>query len=199
MDTAVCDRASIKIYEPTIKSILKSKKIPLESISERQILVNINNNPKVLTQRNFTLTLNGKPADLSTVIKSKDVIEFSFQNPTSYRIKDITNIPEGTTAMHVNVDGNDLEMTIDAAQVYMNGSRVASDEFVIDGADIKIYYPKDCKVFLSEIFRYIQLDPQKSLGKKLKILVNGDPAGFTTPLTEGAEVRIIFEERKAGG
>ncbi len=33
----------------------------------------------------------------------------------------------------------------------------------------------------------------------MKILVNGDSAGFTTPLTEGAEVRIIFEERKAGG
>ncbi len=199
MDTAVCDRASIKVFEPAIKSVLKARKVPLENISERQVLVNINGNPKVLTQRNFTLTLNGNHAELDTIVKPKDAIEFSFQNPTSYRIKDIVNIPEGSTAMHVNVDGSELEMIIESAQVYMNGQRVSPDEFVIDGADIKVYYPKDCKVFLSEIFRYIQLDPQKSVGKRMKILINGDPAGFTTPLTEGAQVKIIFEERKVGG
>ncbi len=153
MDTAVFDRASIKVCGSSVKSVLKAKGIPLENISERQVLVNINGNPKILTQRNFTLTLNGSSVDLNTIVKSKDVIEFSFQQPAFYRIKDVINIPEGSTVMHVNVDGSELEMTIDAAQVYMNGQRVSCDEFVIDGADIKVYYLKYNLILRSQLVR----------------------------------------------
>jgi hypothetical protein len=76
----------------------------------------------------------------------------------------------------------------------MNGRQVKPGEFLIDGADIRVYHLRERKVLLSEIFRYINLDPQSLKGKTMKILVNDEPAGFTTPLVEGSRVKILFED-----
>lgn len=167
----------------------------MDNLSERQILVNINGVPKILTQRNFTLLLNNQSAGLDTEIKNNDAIEFHFENPTSYRIKDAVEIPEGQDCLHINVDGSDIQVRLEMAQVFMNGQPVKTDEFIIDGADIRVYYLTKRQILLSEIFRYIDFDPQRAVGKFMKILVDDKPAGFTTPLVEGSRVRIIFEER----
>jgi hypothetical protein len=80
----------------------------------------------------------------------------------------------------------------------MNGRQVKPEEFLIDGADIKVYYLKERRILLSEIFRYIDVNPQKVVGKTIKIWVNDQPAGFTTPLSDGSQVKIIFEDRNHG-
>lgn len=197
LDTPVSDRADIRILPLTIKDVLGFKGLPLENLSERQILVNINGNPKVLTQRNFTLSLNGRAVGLDAELTPGDRIEFSPASPTAYKIKDVVNIPQGAEKLHINVGGRDIEMLVEPAQIFMNGKAVQPDEFLIDGADIKVYLLKEKKVLLSEIFRYIDFNPLEALGKRMKILVNDIPAGFTTPLAEGSRVRIIFEDREA--
>jgi len=77
----------------------------------------------------------------------------------------------------------------------MNGSPVKPDEFLLDGAEIRVYHLKQRAVMLSEIFRYIDFDPQKAMGKRMKITVDDLPAGFTTPLVDGSKVRFLFEDR----
>ena len=157
--------------------------------------MNINGSPKVLTQRNFTLHLNGKFAELNTELKQGDVIEFSADTPTFYRIKDVVEIPEGAQKMHINVDGQDIDVEIEPTQIFMNGRQVKPEEFLIDRADIRVYHLKERRILLSEIFKYINVDPQNVRGKTIKIWVNDTPAGFTTPLFDGSRVRILFEER----
>jgi molybdopterin converting factor small subunit len=179
----------------TLKEALQQQGINVENLSERQILVNINDVPKILLQRSFMLRLNHEIADLQVALKENDVIEFSFDTPTFYRIRDIMDAPLGFDKMRINVDGDDIEIDVESAHVLMNGNRVTLNEFLIDGADIKISYFKGRHVLLSDIFKYIEFDPLKGLGKNLKILVNGQPAGFTTPLHEGSRVRFLFEER----
>lgn len=195
LDTPVVDRANIKTGCLKISDVLKFKGLGLENLSERQILVNINGVPKILTQRNFTLRLDDKFANLDTELKPKDVIEFYPDTPTFYKIRDVVEIPEGASQMRINVDGQDINVRIETLQIFMNGRQVKPDEFLIDRADIRVYHLKERRIILSEIFRYINVDPQKVLGKTLKIWVNDMPAGFTTPLFEGSRVRILFEER----
>ena len=195
-DTLLPDRANIQTSALKIKDVLKSKAMNLDNLAEKQILVNINNNPKVLTQRNFTLRLNGSLANLNTELKNQDMIEFSENIPTFYRIKDVIEIPSAFEQMHINVDGRDIDVRIEPMQIFMNGRQVGPEEVLIDGADIQIYPLKERWILLSEIFRYIDVDPQRVLGKSMKILVNDAPAGFTTPLFEGSRVRIIFENRE---
>jgi cell division protein FtsA len=195
LNTAVLDRANIWTLPLTIKDALRHKGIDTEGLSQRQILVNINGNPRILTQRNYSLLCNGNSAGLDSEIAQNDIIEFSSARPTAYRIKDVVDIPEGAQIMHINVAGKDIEISVEPAQIFMDGRLVSPDEFLIDAAEIKVYILKEKKVILSEIFRYIDFNPLDAVGKKMRILVNDAPAGFTTPLTEGSRVKIIFEER----
>jgi hypothetical protein len=194
LEASVVDRAEIKTHKLKLMDILTFKGFDLDSLNERQILVNINNQPRILTQRSFTLRLNGNTASLDSEINDKDVIEFYPETPAFYKIKDVVDIPQGYEQMRINVDGRDIDIKIEPVQIFMNGQQVKSEEFLIDGADIRVYYIKERKVLLSEIFRYINLDPQSLKGKTMKILVNDEPAGFTTPLVEGSRVKILFED-----
>jgi hypothetical protein len=126
------------------------------------------------------------------------MIEFSENIPTFYRIKDVIEIPSAFEQIRINVDGRDIDVRIEPMQIFMNGRQVGPEEVLIDGADIQIYPLKERWILLSEIFRYIDVDPQRVLGKSMKILVNDAPAGFTTPLFEGSRVRIIFQNREGG-
>jgi cell division protein FtsA len=194
-EAEVVDRSNIEVLPLRAKDVLRSESVLLENLSERQILVNINGSPKMLLQRNFTLFINGRSADLDTGVNPQDEIKFSSCDPTYYRIRDVVDTSPGFDKMHISVDDRDIEVVIEKVQVFMNGHRVLPDEFLIDGADIRVYCVKERKVILSEIFKYIEIDPRQVVGKRIKILVNDIPAGFTTPLVDGSKVRLLFEER----
>ena len=194
-DAEVLDRANIQILALRARDVLRNASVDLEALSERQILVNINGSPKILAQRNFTLFINGRPGELESEINNLDDVKFSSGLPTYYRIKDVVDTSPGFEKMHINVDNRDIEVVIEKVQVFMNGHRVSPEEFLIDGADIQVYFVKERKVILSEIFKYIEIDPQKVAGKRMTILVDDAPAGFTTPLVDGCRVRLLFEER----
>lgn len=196
LETEVLDRAIIKIVPLKVEDVLRSKGVNFDNMSERQILVNINSVPKILTQRSFTLRLNSMPADLDSEVKPNDIIEFYYEIPTLYKIKDVVAIPDKQELMRINVDGKDMAVELDTVQVVMNGKPVKPDEFLIDGANIKVYYRNNRQILLSEIFRYIDFDTQSVVGKSMKFLVDEKPAGFITPLFEGSRVRIILEERQ---
>ena len=48
----------------------------------------------------------------------------------------------------------------------MNGREVNPEEFLIDGAEIKTFHLKEETIMLSEIFRYIDFNPQAAFGKR---------------------------------
>ncbi len=195
LEVEVFDRANIEILPFRAQDVLRKENIDLESLSERQILVNVDGSPKMLLQRNFSLFINGRSGELNAEIKPDDEIKFSPDNPTYYRIKDVVDIGTGSDKMHINVDDRDIEVIIEDVQVFMNGHQVSAEEFLIDGADIRVYRVKERKFILSEIFKYIDIDPRRVMGKRMRILVDEEPAGFTTPLEDGSRVKFLFEER----
>ena len=195
LETPIVDRAQITVVPLTIRHLLQQQGFSIDDLSERQILVNINQTPRVLPQRNYTLKLNTKTVDLDASITYADVIEFSKQQPTFYRIKDVVDIPEGVDRINVTVNGKDIDMCIQKVQVFMNGHEVNPQEFLVDGADIIVYYSKQHQVLLSEIFKYVEVDSKKVLGKRMRFFVDDEPAGFTTNVSNGAQVKIIFEDR----
>jgi len=195
LGTPLVDRARITTGELVLREALKKTGVGLQEISEREIFININSLPQIVTQRNFTLLLNGQLVRLDTKVKEGDSVEFYPDRPTFYRIKDVVNMPQIQDEIHINVDEKEICISLTPVQIFMNGQRVSADEFLIDGADIKVYHLKEHRILLSDIFRYIDIDLKSLKGKTIKFLVNDLPAGFTTPLQEGSRVKILFEDR----
>lgn len=196
LDQTVPERADIRVLKLKAKDILEAQGIDTQTLCERQILVTINGQPKVLTQSNFSLTLNHSLCAIDSEIKTGDAIEFSLNQPRHYKIKDIIQIPKESHSLRVRVEEKDITVPVASLQIFMNDQEVSPEEFLIDGAQIKTFHLKEETVMLSEIFRYIDFDPNAALGKKMRILVDELPAGFTTPIGEGSRVKILFENRE---
>ena len=195
-DSLVIDRDCLQVKPPTIKKLLRQEGVELGTLEERQILVNINGSPRIITQGNFTLTVNGKESTLDTFLTGEDQVLFSLNNPRAYRIKDVLDLPESKTVISVEVNGKEFRLSREHKQIFMNGQRVKPEEFLIDGAEIRVYDAEESPVLLSELFRYIDFSPEQLKGKLLKFFVNDIPAGYTTLLTDGSRVKIILKERE---
>jgi hypothetical protein len=195
LDADVPDRAQICSGALTLRQALESLGVPLDDLLQRQVLVNVNEVPHLLTQRNFTLTVDGEHADLDTVVPAQSRVEFSRHKPTSYRIKDVVSLGPDRELVQITVNGETVVAPVRTVQVTMNGQEVSPEEFVIDKADIRVNRVAQRQLLLADIFNYIPFDSRQGAGKRLCILVDDQPAGFTTGVKDGAHVRVFFEER----
>lgn len=195
MDADVPDRARIDAPGLTLRSALVQLGVSVQELSQRQVLVTVNDAPRVLTQRNFTLTVDGEDADLDAPVIAHSRVDFCRQTPTAYRIKDIVSVGRQERLVTISVNGEPLVAPVKTVQVTMNGQEVSCEEFIIDRADIRVQPLEQRCLQLSDIFNYIPFDARQGAGKRLCILVDGQPAGFTTAVRDGASVRVFFQQR----
>ncbi len=195
LDADVPDRAVISAGPVTLRQALSSLGIDSAGLFQRQVLVTVNGTPQVLTQRNFTLAVNGEHAELDAVVQPLSSVEFSRHQPTSYRIRDIVPLEGREETVQISVNGEAVVAPVKTVQVTMNGQDVSADEFVIDNADIRVSRAAQRSLLLSDIFNYVPFDARQGAGKRLRILVDDVPAGFTTAVKDGSSVRVFFEER----
>lgn len=67
----------------------------------------------------------------------------------------------------------------------------ASLQVMVNGRPVVFTPGRDARVMLVDLFRHISVRPDP--GKRLRLLLNGEEANFTSPLHDGAEVRVYFE------
>ncbi len=138
------------------------------------------------------IIVNEKPAGLEDKIKSGDVIRFSPAvdgHDAEIRVKDLGF--ETKEKISVRVNSQEVEIECGRADILVNGRVVGPDDFVPDRAKIELRHKPLPPVFLSQVLKYIDINPEDFKGTKgIKMLLNGQPAGFTTPLMEGAEIFI---------
>ena len=81
-------------------------------------------------------------------------------------------------------------------KIFMNGRQVNPDEFIIDRAEIITRTPEKLPPTVSQVLENLELKLDEQKGKSMKITVNGQSAGFTTPLSDGTDITIKFIERE---
>lgn len=182
------DRANITFEQiSTVGEILAMQGFNPDTVSERDIVITLNKEPVILKQRNYQLKVNGIEVSQEYKIKNLDKILFR-EVPSFYRIKDILKSPP-KKKIKVKINGRDYEIEKENYEIYMNGKKVNEDEFLINGANIEIK-PSEEIVMLSSIFKVYPIDIQQTKGKMLEFFVDGQKAGFTTPIKEGTEIEI---------
>ncbi|MCP4649013.1 MAG: hypothetical protein GY853_02870 [PVC group bacterium] len=192
------DRACIEYGEGVeIKKVLEAVGIDTNILEDREIVVRVNREPKILSQSNYHLLVDGQRTVLTTKVCNASNIEFRADNPQFYRIKDVISIP--AVGKSITVRLNDKEYVIDGkpGRISMNGHLVEPEEFLIDRAEIITSPGEDAFPIVSHILKHFPVNPEDHKGEILKISVNGKPGGFTTQLSEGSEVRMHFTHRSS--
>ncbi|MFH2137902.1 MAG: cell division FtsA domain-containing protein [Candidatus Omnitrophota bacterium] len=190
------DRACIE-FDPEfeVREVLEKAGINTLSLEDREIVVRVNKEPRILTQSNYNLMIEGKRATLNSKVIDGSVIEFDKEHAQFYRVKDVVEVPEN--GRNIRVVFNDKQCMLDGnhGKIFMNGQKVDADEFLIDRAEIITKPGGNMLPTVSHLLKYFPVDSDEYKGKILKIAVNGEPGGFTTQLSEGAEVTICFVHR----
>ena len=189
-DEPVTDRADIKIEKiDVIKELLAKAGYGINSTNERDIIVTLNGEPVALKQRNYQLKVNGMEVSIDFRVKNMDRIEYR-DMPAYYRIKDVLK-GSSKKVVKVIINGKPFELEAERNDIFMNGKAVSGDEFIINGAAIEVKTTRE-KMILSSIFKVYPIDMQRTKGKMLQLSVNGEKAGYTTPISEGSEIKIEF-------
>lgn len=190
------DRASIEYNAEVIATMaLIAAGINVETLEDRQIMVRVNKEPRILLQCNYSLQVNGSLADLNTKICSGSIVTFEYDKPQFYRVRDVVKVPEQIRPINVLLNNEVHTLSAENNKILMNGQKVNPDEFLIDSAEIMTLPGEVVKPTVSNLLEYVPFSPGEQKGKIIKIVVNGQPGGFTTPLSEGAEITIGFVSR----
>lgn len=189
-DEPITDRAVIEARKAAQAGevLLKNGYNP-QAAEERDIVITLNNEPRVLKQRNYSLKVNGVEVSSTFEVKNMDKVEYA-EKPSFYRIRDIA-AGAGAKKMGIYVNEKPFEIETEAAEIYMNGKKASPDEFIINGAVIEVKF-KEQQMLLSSIFKTYPFDMERAKGKMLEMKVNGEKAGYTTAIAEGAKVEIKF-------
>ncbi|MFH1460337.1 MAG: cell division FtsA domain-containing protein [Candidatus Omnitrophota bacterium] len=197
LDTQLFDRADIKYNNfVQVKEVLAIAGIDTSNLEEREIVISVNNEPKVLSQSNFALFVNGQKSSLNTNLVNADVVDFKSDKPVFYRVKDVVDIPSSGACVSVYLNGQKHTIAGPPGKIIMNGKKVEPNEFLIDRAEINTYPGENILPTVSQILEYLPINFSEQKGRIIRIEVNGQPGGFTTQLAEGNEVKINFIKRQ---
>ena len=195
-NTQLTDRANIEYKEDVkVRDILVAINIDDSSLQEREIVVRVNKDPKVLSQSSFFLLVDGQRATLDSIVPDGSIIEFKQDQAAFYKIKDIVDVPPAAKSIEVILNGQKQIVPGNKGKIFMNGQQVNPDEFIIDRAEIITRLPDKMPPTVSQVLEKLELNLDEQKGKLMKIMVDGQSAGFTTPLSDGTDITIKFIER----
>lgn len=160
----------------------------------KEIHVQLNGENKVLRLSEFTLTRNGEAIRLDSPIFSGDDVVFNRKSQIAYKIKDVLNL-ESKSDMKIQLNDQPLIIPNSDFKVLLNGKPVNENAPVFDGAEISTHKTDNQVKVLSHLFKYLSLKPMDNAGKNLVMKVNGQSAGFTTPIEDGSDVVIVWEDQ----
>jgi len=93
-------------------------------------------------------------------------------------------------AISVKVNGEEVRLLGKGAGIEIDGQTAGIYDEIHDGARIILNRDKG-KAILSDIFKVVEIKPVANA--KLLIRVDGEPAGFTTPIKEGSQIELSWE------
>lgn len=195
-ETDLPDRARIEYNRHVqARDVLKTMDVDIGALQEREVVVRVNKEPRVLSQSSFLLTVNGQKATLDSRVEDGSVIEFEKDKTAFYKIKDVAEIPPPAASIEVILNGEKHVIPGNEGRIFMNGQLVSPEEFLIDRAEIITRSAERIPPTVSQVLEYLTVNLEEQKGKAMKILVDGQPAGFTTPLSNGTEIAIQFMDR----
>jgi Ethanolamine utilization protein EutJ (predicted chaperonin) len=196
LDGPVPDRAKLQaVAVTTLQSLLEREGVDLSALIHREIAVSVDGEPRVLSQRNYSLRLEGREAPLESPVLPGAEVDFEPGSSYQERVRDVlapSRPAEGMAgAFKIKLNGEwaPLDKT---ERVLMNGREVSLDEFLIDGATIEVERGRPCHN-VGEALRRLGLEAWMG-GDRLQVTLNGRVAAAEDPLKDGDAVDLSLRE-----
>ncbi len=186
--------AEVAVSTPTtLRELLEGNGYEIGNEVSRQILVSINGQPTFLTQKNYRLRAGGQDVDFNHRVRQGEIIEFSRNTQSQYRVRDVVRSPKDGASIRLTVNGHPFTLAGEPGRIFMNGQPVSPDEFLIDHATLVTRDGKPAMGQVVHILAQMEKPMATRPGQRLLLTVDGLPAGFTSDVREGSQVVIAFE------
>jgi len=93
-------------------------------------------------------------------------------------------------AINVKVNGEEVRLSGKGAGIEIDGQSASIYDEIRDGIRITLNLEEGGAI-LSDIFKVVEIKP--AINAKLLMKVDGEPAGFTTPIKEGSQIDLSWE------
>lgn len=154
--------------------------------------VRVNGQVREVSGPGRRLNANGRPVGPAYRPRSDDRIEWQPAAQAAVCLRDLVTVQPGGRTITVEVNGQTRTLDAGGSRVRVNGRLADSlDETVPDQAEVVVEAASNGPI-LSQVLEGLPLTPPDP-PSVLKLRVNGQEAGFTTPLTDGARVEVYFE------
>ncbi len=185
------DRAKVQ-FRPanSLESILHQCGLPEHLLVESIYYCYINGEKRTLKWKPIAAKVNGQEAEMSQIVPFGSDILYALR-PTTPLLKDFVT-ESGVYDIRVNVNGETVTIQKEAALILMDEQPAALENKIKQGARITID-KKDNSAILSDVFRVVDIKP--SVQRRLIMKVDGQNAGFTTPIYEDSNIEITWSEQ----
>lgn len=157
--------------------------------------VSINGQDFVLPQFSVQLYNNGKVCKPNYPLNDGDHIEFKTEQQAT--LENILNSMDLTfkNSITVTFQNEQLVLTNDIIDVFVNGVTKTLNEIVPNGAKIEISQVNQSQWIFQDVFRYSNWQIPQNFKGQFKILRNGQMARFDTPIFNGDILAIELIEQ----
>lgn len=188
-DKPIPDRAKVECARMNLLvDILSQAGVEDYRLKEKVYNYYLNEKAMILKWMMISVKVNGAPARLDQTINPGAKIEYSLLNEQP-RCKDIVSCSD--MDIKVTVNGAPITLAASKCTVFINGKPLSEDETIMNGARLEIDWGQTGCI-LSDIFRIFEFNPSGG-GGRLVLEVDGQPAGYTTPIHDGNQIRIFWE------
>jgi len=195
-DAYVVDRDEIVTQDITSgASLLICMGYDVNAFFERNACLHVNGESVLRNTKNHRLRINGIETSLiaeGQIVRPGDSIEFSACDATLF-VRDFIFAPRPGNDLRVKINGEEYTFPGAEGRILVNGEKGTIDSPVKDGDLIISGDGKDAKAVLVDVFRHLTVNPPDQGGRRLCLMINDSDAQFTSPLFDGAEVKVTFE------
>ncbi len=188
-DEEIPDRAQVSIRRVNqLSEILVKAGLAENFVQEKSYSYYLNDQPMIVKWTPLKLIIDGKSARLDQIVNFGSYIEYIVQRERP-RIKDIVPLQPEADCL-VTVNGKQVSIKGKSYSLKRNGSPVGPEEEIFNGARITIDQDQS-GIILSDIFQVV--DIKTKVNGRLKIKLNGEEAGYTTPIANNSVIELEWE------
>lgn len=180
LDYEIADGDSIEITPiQTVGQLLQSLGVD----QYRDVSFTVNGEKRTLS-RPLELRINGEAAGWNRTLAAG--MEITYQEPQVVLAHLLPK--EATSPISITVNGEKIQLTPTATDIFVNGVPQSLD-YLVQTGDVIEYDPRTFGFIVTDIFRVYQPGPE-FMSKGGRITVNGLVCGFTAPLKDGDVVEL---------